>query len=115
MKKIPSVANGGPTGLDGLAQVGEEGPGGHLSCSETMLAASFGALGGGNGNRSADSGFPSASEYRCAVLKKESLGHYTSSLVFTSGSDTILIGLRQSGAGTPNSNQHCCSVLTAFN
>lgn len=76
MKKIPSVANGGPTGLDGLAQVGEEGPGGHLSCSETMLAASFGALGGGNGNRSADSGFPSASEYRCAVLKKESLGHF---------------------------------------
>ena len=79
MKKIPSVANGGPTGLDGLAQVGEEGPGGHfLSCSETTLAASFGAPGGGNGNRSADSGFPSASEYRCALLKKESLGHFRS-------------------------------------
>lgn len=59
MKKIPSVGNGGPTGLDGLAQVGEEGPGGHfLSFSETTLAAKFGALGGGNGNHSADSGFP---------------------------------------------------------
>ena len=40
---------------------------------------------------------------------------YTSSLVFTSGSGTILIGLWQSGVGTPNFNQHCCSVLTAFN
>lgn len=60
-----------------------------------------------------------ASEYRCALLKKESLGHFrsipASSLVFTSGSDTILIGLWQSGVGTPNSNQYCCSVLTAFN
>ena len=30
VKKIPSVANGGPTGLEGMAQVGEEGPGGHF-------------------------------------------------------------------------------------
>lgn len=59
VKKIPSVANGGPTGLDGLAQVGKKNQGATSYHSlETTLAAKFGALGGGNGNHSADSGFP---------------------------------------------------------
>lgn len=59
-KRFPVLLMVDPLGLDfDQVQVGEEEPGGHfLSFSETTLAAKFGALGGGNGNHSADSGFP---------------------------------------------------------
>ena len=56
------------------------GPGYHSL--KPPLQPTFVSWWGWNGNCSADSRLPSTSEYRCALLKKEGLGHFGSMLAF---------------------------------
>lgn len=77
MKEIPGDGRGTHwPGCDGTGRGG--GTRDHLlPPSETILAINIAAL-VCNGNYSADSGFPSPSEYRSALLEKEGLGHFGS-------------------------------------